>query len=85
MARFVEEGVPAVIELELLPLHGTPSSASLVQIAQMASCYLTGAYILKSVRPPDSRPPAMWPSLQIIFHCWGIRRTLSERENAGSP
>ena len=28
------------------------------QIAQMASCYLTGAYLLKAVRPPDSRPPA---------------------------
>ena len=29
------------------------------QIVQMASCYLTGAYLLKAVRPPDSRPPAM--------------------------
>ena len=28
------------------------------QIAQMASCYLTGTYLLKAVRPPDSRPPA---------------------------
>ena len=28
------------------------------QIAQMASCYLTGAYLLKAVRPPDSRLPA---------------------------
>ena len=26
------------------------------QIAQMASCYLTGAYLLKAARPPDSRP-----------------------------
>ena len=28
------------------------------QIAQMASCYLTGAYLLKAAIPPDSRPPA---------------------------
>ena len=29
------------------------------QIAQMPSCYLTGAYLLKAARPPDSRPLAM--------------------------
>ena len=29
------------------------------QIAQMAFCFLTGAYLLKAPRPPDSRPPAM--------------------------
>ena len=28
------------------------------QIAQMASCYLTGAHLLKAARPPDSRPQA---------------------------
>ena len=28
------------------------------QIAQMASCYLAGAHLLKAARPPDSRPPA---------------------------
>ena len=50
----------------------------------MPSCYLTGTYLLKASRPPDSRPPATWPSLQRICHRWGIRRTLSERENAGS-
>ena len=26
------------------------------QIAQMARCFLTGAYLLKGARPPDSRP-----------------------------
>ena len=29
------------------------------QIAQMASCYLAGTYLLKTARPPDSRPLAM--------------------------
>ena len=29
------------------------------QIAQMAFCFLTGAYLLKATRPPDSRPPAV--------------------------
>ena len=24
-------------------------------------CVLTGAYLLKAMRPPDSRPPATWP------------------------
>ena len=33
------------------------------QIPQVASCYLTGAYLLKAARSPDSRPPAMWSSL----------------------
>ena len=28
------------------------------QIAQMTFCFLTGANLLKTVRPPDSRPPA---------------------------
>ena len=51
----------------------------------MAPCYLTGVYLLKVAKPPDSRPPAMWLSLQRIFHRWGIRRTPSERENVGSP
>ena len=55
------------------------------QTAQMASCYLTGAYLLKAARPPDSRPPATSSSLQRIFHLWGIRRTPSEREDPGSP
>ena len=27
---------------------------------------------IKAARPPDSRPLAMWPFLQIIFHWWGI-------------
>ena len=52
------------------------------QVAQMASRYLNGAYFLKAARPPDSRPPA---TLQRPFNWWGIRRTPSERENAGSP
>ena len=57
------------------------------QVAQMASRYLNGAYLLKAARPPDSRPPATLQrtSLQRLFHWWGIRRTPSERENAGSP
>jgi len=28
------------------------------QIAQIVSCFLTGAYLLKAARPPDSRPLA---------------------------
>ena len=55
------------------------------QTAQMASCYLIGAYLLKAARPPDSRPLATRLSLQRTFHWWDIRRILSERENAGSP
>ena len=51
--------------------------------AQMACCFLTGAYILKAVRLPDSRPPAMRPSLQRISLWWG-RKTPSEREGTGS-
>ena len=27
-------------------------------IAQMSSCYITGAYLLTAVKPPDSRAPA---------------------------
>ena len=26
------------------------------QIAQMTFCFLTGAYLFKAIRPPDSRP-----------------------------
>ena len=51
------------------------------KIAQMASCYLSGTDLLKAARPPDSRPPATWPSLQGIFHWWDTRRTPSEKEN----
>ena len=29
------------------------------QIAQMTFCFLTGTYLLKATRPPDSRLPAM--------------------------
>ena len=29
------------------------------QIAEMTFCFLTGVYLLKAMRPPDSRPPAM--------------------------
>ena len=28
------------------------------QIVQMTFCFITGAYLLKATRPPDSRPPA---------------------------
>ena len=49
------------------------------QIAQMASCYLTGTYLLKAARPAGY---VTIPSEN--FHWWGIR-TLSEREDAGSP
>ena len=31
------------------------------QIAQMTFCFPTGTYLLKAMRPPDSRPPAMRP------------------------
>ena len=34
------------------------------QIAQMASCYITGAYLLRAVKPPDSKAPATWSSPQ---------------------
>ena len=44
------------------------------QIAQMASCYLTGAYLLKAVRPPDSRLPATWPSLSENFSLVGWKK-----------
>ena len=30
----------------------------IAQIAQIVSCFLIGAYLLKAVRPPDSRPLA---------------------------
>ena len=55
------------------------------QIAQMAFCYLTGTYLLKAVESSQI------PDLQLhdhplrIFHWWGVRRTLSEREDAGPP
>ena len=28
------------------------------QIVQMTFCFITGTYLLKATRPPDSRPPA---------------------------
>ena len=31
------------------------------QIAQMTFCFLTGTYLLKATRPPDSRPLSTWP------------------------
>ena len=31
------------------------------QTAQTAFCFLTGTYLLKAARLPDSRPPAAWP------------------------
>ena len=31
------------------------------QIAQKTFCFLTGTYLLKAMRLPDSRTPAMWP------------------------
>ena len=55
------------------------------QIVQTASCYLTGACLLKA---PDRQIPDLRlrdQSLQRIFHWWGIRRTRSEREDPGSP
>ena len=54
------------------------------QMAQMASRYLDGSYLLKAARPPDSD---LWLRDHPFrdFFIGGIRRTPSERENAGSP
>ena len=58
------------------------------QIAQWTFCFLTGAYTLKAMRSPHSRPPAKWPQdsttgyhITLQSHSWAYiqRKTWPEK------
>jgi hypothetical protein len=55
------------------------------EIDQMASCYLSGVYRLKALRPPDFQASSYMTIPSGNFSSVGYKKDAVEREDAGSP